>query len=166
MSGEGWRGFIRLMSKQTVWEMSTKYCILPQRFKNVLLVAYPVSSFVLLPFLRFIKVCCMMCVNIKKHNIPINDLNSLRICTSWVLSHDDIVHRCQKCNRKLPRLKSEERADISAGCRTIIRLYVSLWENNSTSHLIYYLSKQISNEFMVSISKSSKSSSYSLMFIL
>ena len=32
-----------------------------------------------------------------------------------------------------------------------VRLYVSLWENEPTSHLIYDLSKQISDEFMVSI---------------
>ena len=30
-------------------------------------------------------------------------------------------------------------------------LYVSLWDNDHTPHLIYYLSKQFPNEFMVSI---------------
>lgn len=46
-----------------------------------------------------------------------------------------------------------------------VRLYVSLWENAPPSRLIYYLSKQFPNEFMVSLT-SFKSSSIQHEIIL
>ena len=42
--------------------------------------------------------------------------------------------------------------------QTEVQLYVSLWENGSTSHWLYYLSKRFSNEFLISFT-SFKSSS-------
>ena len=39
---------------------------------------------------------------------------------------------------------------MDTGCKKKSVFYVSLWENDPTSNLIYYLSKRFSNEFMVS----------------
>ena len=47
-----------------------------------------------------------------------------------------------------------------------VRPYVSLWENESTSHLICYLSEQFPAEFMVSIfSFKSSSTQYDAHFV-
>ena len=39
-----------------------------------------------------------------------------------------------------------------------VRLYVSLWENDPTFHLIYHLAKQFPNEFTVSVCRFKSSS--------
>lgn len=75
----------------------------------------------------------------------------------------DLTYTCKinwlyKIRTEFSGLKSKANAEVPQACffsyrqqgATKIRLYVNLWENDPTFHLIYYLCYQFSNEFMVS----------------
>ena len=66
---------------------------------------------------------------------------TLRLYKMWLW----IVKPVQKCLQPALSLKA------SSGAPPLVELYVSLWENDPTSHLIYRLSKQFSNELIVSV---------------